>query len=90
MFVCVLVAFLGVIINDDERWETPRTRQGANTDSSRTGSNQVREDVDEVLVNTNWVFKRVIFIQGPRYTSGGPRYTPRAHGTSKSPIPRYA
>jgi len=49
VFVCVLVAFLGVIINDDERWETPRTRQGANTDSSRTGSNQVREDVDEVL-----------------------------------------
>jgi len=41
-------------------------------------------------VNDNWQFKRIFFIQGPRYTSGGPRYTPRGHGTSKSPIPRYA
>ena len=42
------------------------------------------------VVNHNCRFKDVIFIQGPRYTSGGPRYTPRGHGTSKSPIPRYA
>ena len=42
------------------------------------------------VVNIIWVFKHVIFIQGPRYTSGGPRYTHRGHGTSKSPIPRYA
>ena len=41
-------------------------------------------------VNHNCRFEHVIFIQGPRYTSGGPRYTPRGHGTSKSPIPRYA
>ena len=70
-------------------------------------SNIVQSLVDlcwATSVNDNWVFKRVIFIQGPRYTSGGtrytsggpwytsggPRYTPRAHGTSKSPIPRYA
>ena len=44
----------------------------------------------QLLVNHNCRFKHVIFIQGPRYTSGGPRYTPRGHGTSKSPIPRYA
>ena len=42
------------------------------------------------LVDIIGDFKGVIFIQGPRYTSGGPRYTPRGHGTSKSPILRYA
>ena len=42
------------------------------------------------VVNIIGRFKAIFFIQGPRYTSGGPRYTPRAHGTSKSPIPRYA
>ena len=33
------------------------------------------------------VFQGVIFIQGPRYTSGGPQYTP---GPRYTPIPRYA
>ena len=46
--------------------------------------------VSQTIVNIIGVFCRIFFIQGPRYTSGGPRYTHRGHGTSKSPIPRYA